>query len=117
MSTITENYEVLPCGITASGSAQVMLELTQKSLVFEQEKAELSAMVQAQHEQIQTQEAALHGLEEHAEQGDQQVCTAADRHLCNTSGLLYQWQRAHKQTAISASSAGILTTVASLMAA
>lgn len=57
-----------------------MLELTQQSLAFQQERSQLTDMLQAQHESMQqlveetqTQEAALHGLSQHAQEADQQV--------------------------------------------
>ena len=59
---------------------QVMLQLTQQSLTFQQEKAQLTDMLQAQHMQLEylsektkTQEAAINGWTEHAQQADQQV--------------------------------------------
>lgn len=59
-----------------------MLELTQQSLAFQQERSQLTEMLQAQHvhmqqlvEENQTQEAALNGLSRHAQQADQQVQT------------------------------------------
>ncbi len=64
------------------GLLQVMLELTQQSLAFQQERSQLTEMLQAQHihmqqlvEENQTQEAALNGLSRHAQQADQQVQT------------------------------------------
>ena len=61
---------------------QVMLELTQQSLAFQQERSQLTEMLQAQHvhmqqlvEENQTQEAALNGLSQHAQQADQKVQT------------------------------------------
>ncbi len=63
---------------------QVMLELTQQSLAFQQERSQLTEMLQAQHvhmqqlvEENQTQETALNGLSQHAQQGDQQVWNMA----------------------------------------
>ena len=57
-----------------------MLDLTQQSLAFQQERSQLTDMLQAQHvsmqqliEETQTQEAALHGLSQHAQEADQQV--------------------------------------------
>ena len=57
-----------------------MLELTQQSLAFQQERSQLTEMLQAQHvhmqqlvEENQTQETALNGLSQHAQQADQQV--------------------------------------------
>ena len=57
-----------------------MLELTQQSLAFQQERSQLTDMLHAQHESMQqlveetqTQEAALHGLSQHAQEADQQV--------------------------------------------
>ena len=71
-----------------------MLELTQQSLAFQQERSQLTEMLQAQHvhmqqlvEENQTQEAALNGLSQHAQQADQKVQTdttaanLADLHL------------------------------------
>ena len=59
-----------------------MLELTQQSLAFQQERSQLTEMLQAQHvhmqqlvEENQTQEAALNGLSQHAQQADQKVQT------------------------------------------
>ena len=59
---------------------QVMLQLTQQSLAFQQEKSQLTDMLQAQHMQLEylsektkTQEAAIDGWTEHAQQADQQV--------------------------------------------
>lgn len=66
--------------IRVSGLLQVMLELTQQSLAFQQERSQLTEMLQAQHvhmqqlvEENQTQETALNGLSQHAQQADQQV--------------------------------------------
>ena len=57
-----------------------MLQLTQQSLAFQQEKSQLTDMLQAQHMQLEylsektkTQEAAIDGWTEHAQQADQQV--------------------------------------------
>ena len=57
-----------------------MLELTQQSLAFQQERSQLTDMLHAQHdsmqqlvEETQTQEAALHALSQHAQEADQQV--------------------------------------------
>ena len=57
-----------------------MLELTQQSLAFQQERSQLTDMLHAQHasmqqlvEETQTQEAALQGLSQHAQEADQQV--------------------------------------------
>ena len=57
-----------------------MLELTQQSLAFQQERSQLTDMLHAQHESMQqlveetqTQEAALHDLSQHAQEADQQV--------------------------------------------
>lgn len=62
------------------GVLQVMLELTQQSLAFQQERSQLTGMLHAQHESMQqlveetqTQEAALQGLSQHAQEADQQV--------------------------------------------
>ena len=59
---------------------QVMLELTQQSLAFQQERSQLTEMLQAQHvhmqqlvETNQMQETALNGLSQHAQQADHQV--------------------------------------------
>ena len=77
----------LSCCFTTSnkgvcGLLQVMLELTQQSLAFQQERSQLTEMLQAQHvhmqqlvEENQTQEAALNGLSQHAQQADQKVQT------------------------------------------
>ena len=73
-----------------------MLELTQQSLAFQQERSQLTEMLQAQHvhmqqlvEENQTQEAALDGLSRHAQQADQQVQTDITitglAHMCATS--------------------------------
>ena len=57
-----------------------MLELTQQSLAFQQERSQLTDMLHAQHESMQqlveetqTQEAALQALSQHAQDADQQV--------------------------------------------
>lgn len=57
-----------------------MLELTQQSLTFQQERSQLTDMLHAQHESMQqlveetqTQEAALQALSQHAQDADQQV--------------------------------------------
>lgn len=57
-----------------------MLELTQQSLAFQQERSQLTEMLHAQHESMQqlieetqTQEAALQALSQHAQDADQQV--------------------------------------------
>lgn len=57
-----------------------MLELTQQSLAFQQERSQLTEMLHAQHESMQqlveetqTQEAALQALSQHAQHADQQV--------------------------------------------
>lgn len=57
-----------------------MLQLTQQSLAFQQEKTQLTEMLHAQHLQLEylsektkTQEAAIEGWTEHAQQADQQV--------------------------------------------
>ncbi len=75
------------------GLLQVMLELTQQSLAFQQERSQLTEMLQAQHihmqqlvEENQTQEAALNGLSRHAQQADQQVQTDI-----TTTGLAHMY--------------------------
>ena len=57
-----------------------MLELTHQSLAFQQERSQLTEMLQAQHVHMQqlvddnqTQEAALNGLSQHAQEADQKV--------------------------------------------
>lgn len=80
MFNSTDDMQCHPNLSRVFGLLQVMLELTQQSLAFQQERSQLTEMLQAQHvhmqqlvEENQTQETALNGLSQHAQQADQQV--------------------------------------------